>query len=62
MAVETAFREALAGRLHFEVSADRLILTSPSGGEPALFEALPPPVLEGVDWEVTASTTAARRW
>ena len=54
MAVETAFREALAGTLRFEVAADRLTFTSPSDGEPMLvFEAVPPPTLEGVDWEVT---------
>ncbi len=54
MAVETAFKEALAGTLRFEVAEDRLTLASESDVEPRLvFEAAPAPRLAGVAWEVT---------
>jgi heat shock protein HslJ len=55
MAIDSALRDALAGPLLFRVAEDRLTLTSESDAEPRLvFEAAPPPRLDGIAWEVTA--------
>lgn len=54
MAVETAFKEAFSGTLYFRVSEGRLALASTADAKPKLvFEAAPPPRLEGITWEVT---------
>src|SRR5262245_14453964 len=54
MAVETAFKQALAGELRFHVEGERLTLAAPGAAEPGLvFEAAPAPRLEGIVWEVT---------
>jgi heat shock protein HslJ len=55
MAVEDGFKKALAGTLRFNVSGDRLTLAAASDTDPSLvFDAEPPPRLEGVVWEVTS--------
>lgn len=54
MDVEAALKDALAGTLRFRVAEGRLTLASESEAEPRLvFEAAPPPRLEGITWEVT---------
>jgi heat shock protein HslJ len=57
MAVETAVKSELTGTLRFQVADGRLALAAASdaaGAEPRLvFEATPPPRLEGTAWEVT---------
>jgi len=52
MALETAVRKALAGALRFAVHGEQLRLTAESGAE-LVFQAEPPPRLEGVSWEIT---------
>ena len=52
MALETSVRKALAGTLRFAVRGEQLRLTAQSGAE-LVFQAEPPPRLEGVSWEVT---------
>jgi heat shock protein HslJ len=54
MAVEDAFKKALAGSLAFAVADGRLTLTAAGDSDPALtFAAAPAPRLDGVTWEVT---------
>lgn len=54
MAVEGAFKQALAGVLRYAIAQDRLTLSAGSDAEPTLtFVAEPPLRLEGVTWEVT---------
>jgi len=54
MVVETAFKKALTGALRFTVADGQMTLTRESATEPALvFEAAPPPRIEGVTWKVT---------
>lgn len=54
MAVEDAFKKALAGRLAFAVADGRLTLTAAGDSEPLLtFAAAPAPRLDGITWEVT---------
>jgi heat shock protein HslJ len=54
MAVEDAFKKALAGTLRFAVDDGRLSLTAGSDTEPTLvFAAAPPPRIEGVEWHVS---------
>jgi len=54
MEVEAAFMQAFRGTLRFRVAEQRLVLAAESEAEPKLvFEAAPPPRLEGVTWEVT---------
>lgn len=52
MALEAAVRKALAGSLRFAIDGDDLRLTAESGAD-LVFQAEPPPRLEGVSWEVT---------
>ena len=52
MALETAVRKALSGSLRFAISGGDLRFTADSGAE-LVFQAEPPPRLEGVAWEVT---------
>jgi heat shock protein HslJ len=52
MALEAAVRNALAGTLRFAVHGEQLRLTAESGAE-LVFQAEPPPRLEGVSWEIT---------
>ena len=52
MAIEGAFKGALAGTLRYAIVDDRLTLT-PASGAPLVFDLEPKPVLEGVKWEVT---------
>jgi heat shock protein HslJ len=52
MALEAAVKNALAGTLRFAVAADGLELTS-GAGVTLVFQAEPPPRLEGIAWEVT---------
>jgi heat shock protein HslJ len=52
MAIENAFKAAFAGKLGYAVADDRLTLTSEAGAT-LVFQAEPPPRLEGVTWEVT---------
>lgn len=52
MAIESAFKGAFAGTLRYAIADNRLTLT-PAAGAPLVFEQEPPPVLEGVKWEVT---------
>lgn len=51
MALEQHFLAAFRGTLVVAIDGDRLTL-SPASGPPLVFEREPPPVLEGVDWEV----------
>jgi len=54
MAVEDAFKKALAGMLRFAVADGRLSLTAGADAEPILvFAAAPPPRIEDVAWEVS---------
>ena len=54
MAVETKFKEAFTGTLRFSVADGRLALVAQPETQPVLvFEAAPPPRLEGIAWEVT---------
>jgi heat shock protein HslJ len=54
MAIETAFKQALAGVLRYSIAQDHLTLAAESDAEPTLvFVAMPPLRLEGVTWEVT---------
>ena len=54
MAIETAFKRAFTGTLRFSVADNRLTLSPESEAEPTLvFEAAPPPRLEGITWKVT---------
>ena len=54
MAIETAFKRAFTGTLRFSVAKNRLTLSPESDTEPTLvFEAVPPPRLEGTTWRVT---------
>jgi heat shock protein HslJ len=52
MALESAFHAALSGTVHYSIQADQLRLIAASGTV-LVFEAEPPPRLEGVTWEVT---------
>lgn len=52
MATEAAFKRALTGTPRYAIANDRLTLTSDSGAT-LVFQAEPPPTLEGVTWEVT---------
>ena len=52
MAIEAAVRKALAGSLRFAIHGDDLRLTADSGAD-LVFQAEPPPRLEGVSWEIT---------
>jgi heat shock protein HslJ len=52
MTIEAAVRNALAGTLRFAVAKDGLKLTAESGAT-LVFQAEPPPRLEGVAWDVT---------
>ncbi len=54
MAVETKFKEAFTGTLRFSVAGGRLVPVAQPETQPALvFEAAPPPRIEGIAWEVT---------
>jgi len=54
MAIEDAFKKALAGTLHFSVADGRLTLAEDADADPTLvFAAAPPPRIEGVVWEVS---------
>jgi heat shock protein HslJ len=54
MAIETAFKRAFTGTLRFSIAANRLTFSAESDADPTLvFEAAPPPRLEGVTWKVT---------
>jgi heat shock protein HslJ len=52
MALESAFHSALSGTVHYSIHADQLRLIAASGTV-LVFEAEPPPRLEGVTWDVT---------
>lgn len=52
MAVESAFKAALAGTLRYGIAGNRLTLT-PASGTPLLFDLEPEATLEGVKWEVS---------
>jgi heat shock protein HslJ len=54
MALEKTFLSALSGTLTSSVAGNRLSLTPVAGGKVIQFELEPKPVLEGVEWEVTA--------
>ena len=54
MEVETKFKDAFTGTLRFSVADGRLALVAEPETDPVLvFEAAPPPRLEGLAWEVT---------
>jgi heat shock protein HslJ/uncharacterized membrane protein len=52
MAIEKRFLDGLSGTHRVAISGDRLTLT-PASGTPLVFQAEPPPTLEGVEWKVT---------
>ncbi len=52
MALEKGFLDALSGAHRVAIAGDRLTLT-PASGAPLVFEAEPPPTLEGVAWKIT---------
>ncbi len=52
MTIESAFKGAFAGTLRYAIVDNRLTLT-PASGAPLVFDQEPPPVLEGIKWEVT---------
>jgi heat shock protein HslJ len=52
MGVEQRFLGALSGTHRVSIAGHRLTLT-PASGSPLVFQAEPPPTLEGVEWKVT---------
>jgi heat shock protein HslJ len=54
LTLEGEIKAALEGTLHFRVEGTRLTLARTAGGTPVLvYEAAPPPRLDGVSWHVT---------
>jgi len=52
MTAEKTFLDGLSGAHRVAIAGDRLTLT-PATGQPLVFQAEPPPTLEGVTWTVT---------
>ena len=53
MALEKAVMGALTGTLGYTITGDRLTLT-PASGVPLAFQSEPAPMLQGINWNVTA--------
>jgi heat shock protein HslJ len=53
MSLEGAFLQAFAGTQGIAIAGNTLTLTPVEGGGPLRFERMPPPQLEGIQWEVT---------